>query len=71
MHGSTSMKFAGIFSRRWLRLLFALMAAGQLAACGSECDSCDNDDDCDSGQFCAEFTDGESRCADDSDTTCQ
>jgi hypothetical protein len=62
-----------MFRRRWLLIL--VVALMPLSSCSTECDSCDSDDDCDSGQMCVTFRDAqgnplsEKRCGSGEGTT--
>jgi hypothetical protein len=42
-------------------ILLALVAL-PLAGCGSECDTCSSDADCEAGLVCSKFSDGSQRC---------
>jgi hypothetical protein len=48
---------------RLCRLGFlAALVALPLVSCGSECDTCSSDADCEEGLVCARFSDGSQRC---------
>ena len=44
-----------MFRRRWLLLLVLVLSP--LFSCSPECDTCDSDDDCETGYVCAQFRD--------------
>jgi hypothetical protein len=48
--------------RRHALLAAVLLLAGLLPACGSECNRCSSDDDCEAGFVCTTFSDGSKRC---------
>ena len=57
--------------RRFIRLLFLLALLIPAAGCqGSQCDTCNTDEDCDDGQTCRDSTLGR-RCFLIGDNTCE
>jgi len=49
--------------RRLVVLAIAVAAFLPLASCGKECDSCENDSDCEAeGLVCVKFSNGSKRC---------
>jgi hypothetical protein len=48
--------------RRRVFLVLGLISLLPLFSCGSECDKCSSDSDCDSGFVCTTFNDGSQRC---------